>query len=105
SWAANIKEDAMHVSLSGVDSGMSVYPFELYKPHHGTMLTSKANVTHDEQIAGERQMKNFIDSCLGLDTPIVLPEQALEVNRIMEAIYESSATGKSVPLKKAEHQR
>ncbi|WP_185819962.1 Gfo/Idh/MocA family protein, partial [Salibacterium salarium] len=30
SWAANIKEDHTTLSISGVDGGMDVYPFELY---------------------------------------------------------------------------
>jgi len=98
SWAANIKEDTMHLSISGVEGGLNVYPFELYQPRHGTFLTSKAEVEHDEIEAGVRQVENFVDSCLGKTELVVKPEQALEVSRLIEAIYKSSETGRSVRL-------
>lgn len=98
SWAANIKEDTMHLSISGVDGGLNVYPFELYQSRHNTFLTSEAKATHDETVAGLRQTENFVDSCLGLAELVVKPEQALEVSRIIEAIYESSEAGRSVRL-------
>lgn len=98
SWAANIKEDTMHLSISGVDGGLNVYPFELYQPRHGTFLTSEAKADHNETAAGLLQAENFVDSCLGEAELVVKPEQALEVSRIIEAIYASSETGSSVRL-------
>lgn len=98
SWAANIKEDTMHVSMSGADGGLNVYPFELYRPRHGTFLTSEAKAEHNETEAGLLQAENFVDSCLGQAELVVKPEQALEVSRIIEAIYESSESGRSVRL-------
>lgn len=98
SWAANIKEDIMHLSISGTNGGLNVYPFELYQPRHGTFLTSEANAAHNEIEAGQLQAANFVDSCLGYTELVVQPEQALEVSRIIEAIYQSSETHQSVRL-------
>lgn len=98
SWAANIKEDTLSLTVSGTESGMSVYPFELYKPHHHSMTTKKVEASHDEKIAGERQLENFVDSCLGEEQLVVKPEQALLVNRVIAAIYESSDKEMSVRL-------
>lgn len=98
SWAANVKEDEMHVSLSGDQQGMSVYPYELYYPQNGFMHTSEANASHDEIVAGERQMNNFIESCLGKSEMVVKPEEAMKVNELMEAIYTSSTLGKSITV-------
>ncbi|CDQ38470.1 Gfo/Idh/MocA family protein [Virgibacillus salexigens] len=99
SWAANIKEDTRHLSISGVDGGLSLYPFELYQPKLGTFMRSDAKVEHNETNAGYIQAENFVDSCLGQDELVVKPEQALKVTKIIDAIYQSSDTGSSVKLK------
>lgn len=98
SWAANIKEDETHLSISGVDGGLNVYPFELYQAKYGTFFSGEAKFSKAEDNAGLLQAQNFVASCLGEAELIVKPEQALQVTRIMEAIYQSSETGRSVRL-------
>ena len=49
----------------------------------------------DNDAAG-REARQWIDAVLNDTKPCVLPEQALCVTRILEAIYTSSATGKPV---------
>lgn len=39
SWSANIKGDSENVSISGVDGGINVFPYEVYQAKNG-MLTS-----------------------------------------------------------------
>lgn len=98
SWAANIKEDTMHLSISGADGGLNVYPLELYRPKHGTFMTGKAKAEHNEDVAGLRQARNFVESCLGQAEQLVKPDQAMQVSQLIEAIYQSSQTGQSVRL-------
>lgn len=98
SWAANIKEDKIHLSISGADGGLNVYPFELYQPKLGKMMESTAEAEHDETAAGFVQAENFVSSCLGEAELVVKPEEAMKVSRIIEAIYKSSETGSSVRL-------
>ncbi|WP_187695410.1 Gfo/Idh/MocA family protein [Oceanobacillus piezotolerans] len=97
SWAANIKEDHTHLSISGTEAGLNVFPYEFYQPKHGTFMTTTASVTEDKNF-GLLQAENFVDSCLGDAELVVKPEEAMKVTRIMDAIYESSETGKSVRL-------
>ncbi|MCA0985517.1 Gfo/Idh/MocA family oxidoreductase [Halobacillus yeomjeoni] len=99
SWAANIKEDHTTLSISGVDGGLSVYPFELYQAKYGALFDSTAKIREGEPDPGLLQAKNFVDSCLGEAKLVVKPEQALKVTRLMEAIYESSEKGTSISLK------
>ncbi|WP_449355140.1 Gfo/Idh/MocA family protein [Virgibacillus natechei] len=99
SWAANIKEDSRHLSISGTAGGLSVYPYEFYQQKHGKMMTTTAEVDYSEANAGLRQAQNFVESCLGEAALIVKPEQARDVTKIIEAIYESSETGRSVRLR------
>ncbi|RWZ59016.1 Gfo/Idh/MocA family oxidoreductase [Halobacillus fulvus] len=98
SWAANIKDDHTTLTISGANGGLSVYPFELYQDKYGALFNQTAVIREEEPVEGLVQAKNFVDSCLGNDELIVRPEQALKVNRLMEAIYESSEKGTSVKL-------
>ena len=98
SWSANIKEDNIHLSISGVDGGLNVYPFEIYQPKFGNFFNEKAVAEHNEDLAAQRQAMNFVNSCLGLESLIVQPEQARKVSLIIDAIYRSSEEGRSVRL-------
>lgn len=61
-------------------------------------LKSKANVEHNEDIAGERQARNFVNACLGIEEIVVKPEEARNVNALIEAIYRSDLDNKSIQL-------
>ncbi|WP_368483272.1 Gfo/Idh/MocA family protein [Oceanobacillus sojae] len=96
SWAANIKEDQTHISISGENGGLSVFPYEFYQSKYNRMMETHTNTTQDQQQAGLLQAKNFIDACLGRDQLKSSPQDALKVTRVMDAIYESSERGKSI---------
>ncbi|MCG7339328.1 Gfo/Idh/MocA family oxidoreductase [Staphylococcus sp. ACRSN] len=98
SWSANIKEDTRTLSISGVDGGINLYPFEIYQPRFGTFFVEQAYAAHDEKIAAQRQTHNFIRSCLGKETLVVQPEQAQNINKIIDAIYRSDDESASVRI-------
>ncbi|MFS0750746.1 Gfo/Idh/MocA family protein [Oceanobacillus sp. 1P07AA] len=98
SWAANIKEDTTQISISGVDGGLQVFPFESYTPKHGAFTTSSAYVQDDQHQAGILQAKNFIESCLGHAELVNKPEESLQVTQLIDAIYKSSTSGRSVRI-------
>lgn len=89
SWSANIKDDQIHVSISGVDGGISVFPFELYTAKNGMLLNSEAAWLPGEEDPGLPQARNFIEACLGINELVVKPEEALQVSQIIDRIYES----------------
>ncbi|MBO0959749.1 Gfo/Idh/MocA family oxidoreductase [Neobacillus sp. MM2021_6] len=89
SWAANIKDDCANVSISGVDGGINVFPFELYTTKNGMLLNSEAAWIPGEEDPDIPQARNFIDACLGLEELVVKPEEALQVSQIIDRIYES----------------
>lgn len=89
SWSANIKDDQVHVSISGVDGGLSVFPFELYTTKNGMLLNSEAAWLPGEEDPGLPQARNFIEACLGINELVVKPEEALQVSQIIDRIYES----------------
>ncbi|RFU63286.1 gfo/Idh/MocA family oxidoreductase [Bacillus sp. V59.32b] len=89
SWAANIKDDQEHVSISGTNGGLSVFPFELYTAKNGMLLNSEAAWLPGNEDFGLSQAQNFVDACLGNAELIVQPHEALQVSQIIEAIYEN----------------
>lgn len=98
SWSANIPEDKESVSISGSDGGLEVFPFQLNKAQYGMLLNSSSEWVPGDEDPGLPQAANFVNSCLGLEEPIVSAEEARTVSQVIEAIYESCATGKSVQL-------
>lgn len=47
---------------------------------------------------GDRETRMWIESIINDTVPLVLPEQALVVTQVLEAIYESARTGKAITL-------
>jgi predicted dehydrogenase len=90
SWAANILDDKEHVSISGVEGGISVFPLELYTAKNGMLMNSQPAWVPGEDDPGLAQAKNFIDACLGQAELIVKPEEALQVSQIIDEIYKSA---------------
>lgn len=99
SWAANIEADEETVSISGETGGLDLFPLALNQAKHGMLLNSQLNWMPGEDDPSVPQAQNFINSCLGKEELVVKPEEALQVTKIIEAIYESSKIGKSISLK------
>ncbi len=64
---------------------------------HPEFAISKQSVISTDA-DGIREQKAWLDAIDKDTDPVVLPEQALKVTQILEAIYKSSATGKEVIL-------
>lgn len=96
SWAANILKDEEGVSISGSKGGIDLFPFQLNQAKHGLLLNTVADWVPGDESANLPQARNFIDASLGKEELVVKPEQALQVSKIMDAIYKSSETGQSV---------
>ena len=99
SWSANIKGDSENVSISGVDGGINVFPYEVYQAKNGMLLNTAAHSMIGEDNPGLSQAENFIDTCLGEAELVVKPEEALKVTKIIEAIYQSSDINEAVRVK------
>ena len=51
---------------------------------------------HRSDNPSEFEAKQWIDAVANDTQPTVLPEQALTVTKILEAVYESARTGKTI---------
>ncbi|MGD6870969.1 Gfo/Idh/MocA family protein [Sutcliffiella horikoshii] len=98
SWSANVKGDEESVSISGISGGVDLFPFHVNQMKHGMLLNTQADWMPGEEDPSIPQAENFVNSCLGHEELIVKPQQAMQVSLIIDAIYRSSETGKSVSL-------
>ncbi len=101
SWVLHMDQaNKNNVELFGADAGASVNPLRIFRfgKNKGEYeVVEPQNV----KLACPHMNRfiNWIDVILGKDKPICTPEEALAVQKILDAIYLSSATGKEVRIK------
>jgi predicted dehydrogenase len=100
SWAIHQKEaDRMNVVVHGSEAGAGCYPGELYRfGAEGTGYETAKLAETPLDYPHANRFHNFIGAVLGTEKLSVTPEQALAVQRILDAIYESSRLGREVML-------
>jgi predicted dehydrogenase len=102
SFAANLEKDSFSTNLFGTEGGAFLDPFNtanigIFREESGT-LTNATPMSLPTVQSHEQEIRAFVQSILD-DTPVEVPgEQGLMVTRILDAIYESSETGKEVVL-------
>ncbi|MHB9038440.1 MAG: Gfo/Idh/MocA family protein [Armatimonadota bacterium] len=97
SFAANIAEDRMNCSLLGTKGGADTNPLRIYGERHET-LYDLTPVNLPVYSSYDFEVRGFYDSIHNNTEPPVTPEQALNVIKILDAIYESSETGREVTI-------
>ena len=107
SWAINLVEakEAQYVlagTEAGVDfvDGVRINGEEYSRLYTKQIAMGKGGVAFydasKEESAGVRDMKQWLRAIREDKAPCVLPEQALMVSRVLEAIYDSYKTGKTI---------
>ena len=98
-WAMH-QENAneMNVELYGTEAALSTYQSRLYKPGEDGYLTVQSPATGDLPFPHMSRVHHFIDVVLERAAPVVTPNQALAVQRILDGIYQSAETGSEVKL-------
>ncbi|MDP5274433.1 Gfo/Idh/MocA family protein [Chengkuizengella axinellae] len=106
SWALNsLDEGEAKCTLAGTEGGADMKDgLRINGESRGRLFTNRiqtdvggvAFYDGKKESDADLEMRLWIDSILKNSEPIVKPEQALVVSEILEAIYESSKTGKAV---------
>ncbi len=99
SWASNIKEEKTFVELRGEKAGLtwSDRKGEIYYEENGRGINKKLksrSVLPDHTA----YIKHFVDVLDGKAEPIFVPQQGIDMIKILTAMYESARTGKEVRL-------
>ena len=99
SWASNIKAETRFVELRGTRAGLCWRDgaIEVFTEMDG-QLVDLAPAGHMADGGHARNLRNFVDVLYGLAEPCYLPQQGVDMIRILAAIYESARTGAEVRL-------
>ncbi len=101
SWASNVEHDDKFFELRGTAAGASFHSadgkLKIFTEEYGKTVDLIPNFGKD---AGGHygNIKNFADVLNGRAKPVFLPEQGIDMIKILEAIYRSAETGREVLL-------
>jgi predicted dehydrogenase len=98
SWAAHLpKNDEFGSQVFGTDASILLNPLRLLRSSPHGYITEE--LTTSTPLAPENRMVHFIDVLLGKAKPYVKPAESLAVQKILDAIYKSAATGREVRIR------
>lgn len=99
SWASNIGEESRFVELRGTKAGFSLVndDLKLFTEIEGTLCDVIPHVPRDSG-GHKNNIYHFVDVVRGRAEPIFVPQQGVDVIKILSAIYESAQTGREVRL-------
>jgi len=98
SWAAHQPQpDLNGTQLFGTEAGLLFPPLQLFRnTEHGY---ANELVTHLPPLVNTNRMVHFVDVMLGKADAFVKPTESLAVQKILDAIYLSSKSGKEVRIR------
>ncbi len=100
SWASNIEKEKRFVELRGTKSGMTWFDdgrAAIYTEEDGK-LVDLVRDTNDMGHGHDKALRHFVSIVLDGAEKDFVPEQGVNMIKILSAIYESAETGKEVVL-------
>jgi len=98
SWAAHGPvADTNSTQLFGTEAGLSLPPVTMFRQTRTGYAVEEVDVL--PPLVNTNRMVHFIDCLLGQAEPHVRPAQSLAVQKILDAIYTSAATGREVRIR------
>ncbi|MCK5861961.1 MAG: Gfo/Idh/MocA family oxidoreductase [Candidatus Hydrogenedentes bacterium] len=98
SWAANIHDEIENMSILGDKGGIGINPLGLFGADHSSLTNSTWDCLSGED-GHRREVRHFCE-CVEKDLPVMVkPEESLRIQKIIDAIYESSARNKEIVIK------
>ncbi len=96
SWEAHFAKEAFYTTLVGTKGGADLDPLKIYKDMHGAPVDIQP--TFAPANGHEMEIKHFISCIKGESKCMSTGEHGLHISQILDAIYESTKTGKSVDI-------
>ncbi|NLB56780.1 MAG: Gfo/Idh/MocA family oxidoreductase, partial [Lentisphaerae bacterium] len=96
SWESYVSREEVYTKLMGSEGGAELDPLRIYTDLNGV----PADITPQyKPVSGhEMEIVHFVDCIREGRQPIATGEQGLHIMQILDAIYESTNTGKSVEI-------
>lgn len=99
SWAANIEKEKVFLNLIGTKGGASLENekgVSIYTEKFAILEDMHPQVRFDDEEARIEMWRHFLHCVRTGEQPITTPEQGMMINKILDAIYESSQKGREV---------
>ncbi|HET7559041.1 MAG TPA: Gfo/Idh/MocA family oxidoreductase [Limnochordia bacterium] len=97
SWASEIEQDMQQVELFGDRGGAKLSPLTLYKQENGTLVDLKP--TQLGNYGGHKaEIAHFVKCIKGEAEVLVKPEEALDVQKVLDGIYRSAEMGREIAI-------
>lgn len=102
SFNLNVKQDNTNVQLFGTKAGTTIDPkVEIYTQYGDRFVNIEpaSPILPDETDLFNNEIKGFIDAVEGVAPCRATPDDGIAVMKIIDAVYESARTGKSVEIR------
>lgn len=101
SFNLNKKNSEGNLELFGSKAGLTLDPFELHTEYANQLADISIRGDHSFNFGRDfkREIKNFVDAAEGKAECLAKAEDGVTLMKIIDAVYLSAATGKSVDIK------
>ena len=100
SWASNIEGEENFVELRGEKAGARLSnnePLKIFTEEYGKTADLLPKV--DEKVSGhEMNLRHFVDVLSGEKEPMFVPQQGLDMIKILQGFYQSAEEGREILL-------
>lgn len=99
SWALNVAEDSENTEIFGTRAGARLRPLQMFRNEYGRMVNLEVKLPNQPGASGHaRAIRNFLDVVEGKAKPVVTPDDGIDLMRILDGIYASAESGRSVTV-------
>jgi predicted dehydrogenase len=96
SWATHIDAETFSVRLAGTEAGATTTPPMVYRNHAGIPVDEHLQLQKVNSY--EREIAHWLRVVAGQEEQLVTPAETMNVQRIIDAAYESAALGREVSI-------
>lgn len=101
SWSLLMERDFAYVNLFGDKGAALLNPLRLHKEMHGSLVNVTPNLTsprNSYKLSYENELRHFVECIRTGARPLSPGEDAVEMLRLLEALYRSVEEGREVEL-------
>ena len=103
SWASNIPSDRFYVELMGTKAGSKWdsidQKLKIFTEENGVTVDYCPNIQNDKGVQmHEANLRHFADCLLNGTEPMFVPQQGVNMVKILRAIYQSAEEGREIRL-------
>lgn len=94
-WATFVEKEVIGMRLCGTEGGATLWPFRISYEEDGQIVSKIPDL---ENIESKSQFQHFVDCILSDEQPISTIGQGVAILQMLDAIYRSADSGKSVVI-------